>query len=339
MSNPEVDILVLGAGWTSQFLVKLFEEEKVTYALTTTTGKINKTCEGKYDESKIIQFAFQPDPDSKPDDYDEDFVEEQYSRLPRAKTVIVTFKLEGKGQSEKLIRMYNKSHTNCLSNFVQLGSTGIFKEARLHTRKDNIPEPSSRAVAEDEFMANGGSVLALAGLWGDERVPWNWISKVADTKEKLREKQALHLIHGWDVARACLCMHRNFFPGDRSIITDGKVYDWWLLVEWFCVRWPVVPIDRDAVKKYESWLAEIRQEKGFSKKQKQRSLSELGRVLNSDDFWKDHDTKPEIILTHLTRFGRDKALQSERGLLGHDLDRSKEERKENAQDAVFKDWL
>lgn len=304
MSRNEVDILVLGAGWTSQFFVKLFDREKIAYALTTTTGKINKNCEGKYDGSKIIQFAFQPDPDPRPDEYNETFVEEQYLRLPRAKTVVVTFKLEGKGQSEKLMRMYSRSHQHLLANFVQLGSTGIFKEARLHTRDDNTYEHTPRAIAEDEFIEKGGHVLALAGLWGDERVPWNWLAKVAPTKEKLLEKKALHLIHGWDVARACLCMHKDFYPGDRSIITDCRIYDWWTLFSWWAIRKPVLVSD-EVFQMHREWYKELcEQHENFGNPP--RTNEELGRVLSSDSFWESYQTLPEIVLAPYTREERGK---------------------------------
>lgn len=306
MNVPEVDVLVLGAGWTSQFLVKLFNEEKISYALTTTTGKINKTCEGKYDGSQILQFAFQPDPFPRPDDYDRDLVQEQYMGLPRAKTVIVTFKLEGQGQSEQLIRMYSKSHPHLLANFIQLGSTGVFKEARLHSREDNTYERTPRAIAEDEFIQNGGSVLALAGLWGADRVPWNWVKKVANTKEKLRAKQALHLIHGWDVAVACRCMHANFYPGDRSIITDGKVYDWWVLIGWWAEALSEDQGPDGSRLPYREWLTEIRREAGVSNS---RSKAQLGRVLTSDAFWNHHRESPRAFLTYVTKAARERSAR------------------------------
>ena len=34
----EVDVLILGAGWTSTFLIPLLEEEKLSYAATTRDG-------------------------------------------------------------------------------------------------------------------------------------------------------------------------------------------------------------------------------------------------------------------------------------------------------------
>ena len=43
------------------------------------------------------------------------------------------------------------------------------------------------------------------------------------------------MIHGIDVAHAILAIHCNFSkaPGQRWILTDGHVYDWWdLALAW-----------------------------------------------------------------------------------------------------------
>lgn len=40
---------------------------------------------------------------------------------------------------------------------------------------------------------------------------------------------SLHLIHGDDVARAVLAVHHAFdkAAGQRWLLTDGRIYDWW----------------------------------------------------------------------------------------------------------------
>ena len=53
-------------------------------------------------------------------------------------------------------------------------------------------------------------MLNLSGLWGGARQAKHWVDRVASTKEKLKEKNSLHMIHGTDVARAILAVHRNF---------------------------------------------------------------------------------------------------------------------------------
>jgi len=52
-------------------------------------------------------------------------------------------------------------------------------------------------------------VLNLSGLWGGERHPRHWIDRVAATKEQLKSKKSLHMIHGVDVARAIFAVHHH----------------------------------------------------------------------------------------------------------------------------------
>ena len=52
-------------------------------------------------------------------------------------------------------------------------------------------------------------MLNLSGLWGGARDPRHWIDRVAPTKEKLAGKLTLHMIHGKDVARGIMAVHRN----------------------------------------------------------------------------------------------------------------------------------
>ena len=105
-----MDILILGAGWTSTFLIPLLEKKEISYAATTTTGR-----DGTY------KFKFEQDKN------DEDNPE-QYAALPAAKTIVITFPLKGKDQSTRLVTSYAQNHDSEKNahNFIQLGSTGIF---------------------------------------------------------------------------------------------------------------------------------------------------------------------------------------------------------------------
>ena len=53
-------------------------------------------------------------------------------------------------------------------------------------------------------------MLNLSGLWGGARQPKHWLDRVAATKKQLKEKKSLHMIHGLDVVRAILAVHRDF---------------------------------------------------------------------------------------------------------------------------------
>lgn len=205
-SQPE--ILILGAGWTSTFLIPLLDKEKVSYAATTTTGR-----------DKTLKFTFE---------YDEKTGElsteskQQLHGLPTAKTVLVTFPLRGKGLSAALYKGYTSSRPSASSKsevqFIQLGSSGIFtpgeptvtRESCWVTRHSAYDATNTRAIAEDELLALGGCVLNLSGLWGDQRMVKHWIDRVAATKEQLASKTSLHMVHGKDVAGGILGVHRKF---------------------------------------------------------------------------------------------------------------------------------
>lgn len=140
-------------------------------------------------------------------------------------------------------------------------------------------------------------MLCLAGLWGGERHPRNWIARVAGTKEALRAKGSLHLVHGRDVARAVVAAHlalrtdparrreddadkagsgreeeeeKGGVGGKRWIVTDGRVYDWWEVVMVF------------GTERERGWIGELMRERGV--RGLPREGRELGRRLDGGAF-------------------------------------------------------
>jgi hypothetical protein len=197
----KVDMLILGAGWTSTFLIPLLKKDGITYAATTTTGR-----DGTY------KFKFEYNGNNE---IGNDDGLEQYKALPDAKTILVTFPLRGKYQSPYLSTSYTQTHNSETTQyqFIQLGSTGIFSIPNQElwvTRHSSYDKSNPRAIAEDELIGLGGCVLDLAGLWGGERQPKNWIDRVAASKEQLEGKTSLHMVHGEDVARGILAVHQKF---------------------------------------------------------------------------------------------------------------------------------
>lgn len=273
--DPEhVDLLILGAGWTSTFLVPLLQKSTVQHAATSTTGR-EGTIPFKYDPSS------------------ED--EAQFKRLPTAKTVLITFPLKGKGQSSQLTSLYEKTHSGSRANYIQLGSTGMWKGSTWQDENSPYDGTEPRAAAEDELMkVAGGAVLDLAGLYGGSRQPHNWVDRVVKTKADLKGKGALHLIHGEDVARAILALHRNFTPSKRWLVCDLHSYDWWDLVQNWAARYlleaekaPVEAQNEAQTTRQTqllSWVGELMEEEGVRALPRDTAL--LGRVLDGRAFWK-----------------------------------------------------
>lgn len=197
-----MDILILGAGWTSTFLIPLLEQQKISYAATTTTGR-DGTLKFKFSYGDTAELTEEEDL-------------KQYHTLPIAKTILITFPLKGKGSSTHLHDTYLKTHDLRSSKeqhlFIQLGSTGIFSiegQDLWVTRHSKYDIADSRAVAEDELLGLEGCVMDLSGLWGGDRNAIHWIDRVAGTKAQLAGKKSLHMVHGLDVARGIIGVHKK----------------------------------------------------------------------------------------------------------------------------------
>ena len=241
----ELDLLILGAGWSSTFLIPLLQERRLTFAATTRDGR-------DVAGASTIKWTFDPDEKQEEDATDTNGHNKhnQFSSLPLAKTILITFPLTGPNQSHTLVTGYRHAHANKLSSassyphFIQFGSTGIWQiEQRTLwvSRRSPYNTTNARAVAEDELLGLGGCVLNLAGLWGGERDPATWVDRVAKSREDVKSKKSLHMIHGMDVARAVLAIAalKEDEGGEdgweakgkaqRWMLTDGFVYDWWAL--------------------------------------------------------------------------------------------------------------
>ncbi|CAK5264473.1 unnamed protein product [Mycena citricolor] len=267
-----VDILILGAGWTSTFLVPLCQQSNISFACTTRSGSSPNT----------LKFEFQPTSDDP----------EPYALLPDATTVLITFPILVSGAAERLVRLYKSTRRNTTVQpaFILFGTTGIWdksppglKEGQCAFYDRNSPFTlTGRSTSEIELLAlaDPTTVINLAGLWGDKRIPRNWRARVGPTKEALKAKGGLHLIHGHDIARAVLSIHADFekAAGQRWILTDGRVYDWWELAS----AW-----DAESGR----WVRELMREEGIHVLP--RDSAKLGRVLDSRDFWEVFGITPE----------------------------------------------
>ncbi|KIW98870.1 uncharacterized protein Z519_00533 [Cladophialophora bantiana CBS 173.52] len=319
----KVTLLVLGAGWVWQFLEPLLNKRQdITYAATTTSGR-----EG------TIPFKF--DPESAD-------LEEAFKALPLAEYVLVTFPLKGKGPSRRLVGMYTETHqeyglanldssaaasegggrggdretttvTTKKTKWIQLGSTGIWTSADFVDSRSPIDPSNERGIAEDELISLLGCVLNLAGLYGAQRQPGNWIARVAKTKEQLSEKGALHLIHGLDVARAVVGVidadrketeengtggsgqsRTGRLFGRRWIVADCVSYDWWSVVWDFNgdsseeSRGSEDDVEEQTKleerTKYRRWVMELMRDKAV--KSLPRPMEALGRKLDAREFWR-----------------------------------------------------
>jgi hypothetical protein len=205
------NVLILGLGWQGVFLQELLVRENVTCSTTSTSGR-----------NGTIPFRFDPNASTSKD----------YALLPNAENIVITFPLPTEDSGAILMKFYKETHPEVNANFVLYGSTRAWKgntDGVWYDRNGPVI-PDTRFNTEKAFMGIGGCVLNLSGLWALDRHPKNWIERVAKSKDELEMKGSLHLIHGLDVARLTLAVTGNFTPGQRWIVTDLRVYDWWELV-------------------------------------------------------------------------------------------------------------
>lgn len=283
ITMQEHHLLILGAGWSSTFLIPLLRARRLSFAATTRDGR-------EVAGEKTIKWSFNPEGNSSTLAKDKN----QFSKLPFAKHVLITFPLKDRGQSKLLVEGYKHVYSGKEVRFIQLGSTGIWQclqPSLWTTRHSPYTKDNPRAIAEDELLSLDGCVLNLAGLWGGERQPKNFAGRVAKTKEDVKGKTSLHMIHGQDVARVVLAVCEKWEKvGERQrwMVTDGFVYDWWALFAGWARE---AKVDDNSVKDKDEepsslakWVFELMEERDV--RALPRSMESLGRCYDVRELWK-----------------------------------------------------
>jgi nucleoside-diphosphate-sugar epimerase len=276
MSSSSCVVLIVGLGWAGDHIRRLCLESGIAVSATTTTGR---------DGTIPFRFSW------------EDADVSSFALLPLASHIVITYPMRGSSEAAKFIDLYSQAHHldgNSLPHVILLGTTSLWGHSSpspsnpltvfdRHSPPDNPSDP--RLLAETEVLSRGGCVLSLAGLWDDVRHPRNWINRLASSKEVLGSKKSLHLIHGRDIARAILIMVTGGFRGGRWIVTDGMVYDVWEVVQKF---------DQTDGRMPSQWVMELLAERGIESLPRRRE--DLGRALDSDEFWKTIGLTPSTVL-------------------------------------------
>lgn len=145
--SAALPILILGLGWSGQFLAELLVSLHLNFAATTRDGRNN-----------TIAWSLPTDGHSI-----------NVTNLPFAQTVLVTFPVMQQECMTALMDAYQAQHKQT-SQWILLSSTRPLKgdPATRHTPLDRSKD-TGRMGAEDVIIQRGGSVLHLAGLWGDQR--------------------------------------------------------------------------------------------------------------------------------------------------------------------------
>ncbi|KAK7033660.1 hypothetical protein VNI00_012660 [Paramarasmius palmivorus] len=227
--------------------------------------------------------------------------------LPDAKTVLITFPIVNEGASETLAKMYTSTRKDkdLKTGFIQLGATSLWGESGRRRPNPTQPtphqwfdrhsplNPTDRGKAENELLALApeipATVLNLAGLWGGTRSMRNYVGRIAPSKEVLKNKGSLHMIHGDDVARAILAVHQDWekASGQRWLVTDLRIYDWWELASGWGLNSSSEEEERGPQP---GWVRELMREEGV--RALPRTPQQLGRALDSREFWEVFGLSP-----------------------------------------------
>jgi nucleoside-diphosphate-sugar epimerase len=187
---------------------------------------------------------------------------------------------------------------------------------------------NARAAAEAELLAlspdTPTTVLNLSGLWGGARLMKNYVGHVAPTKQALSERVStmyhkcscsyplhlmtipqgsLHMIHGEDVARAILAVHDDWKTanGQRWVLTDTRVYDWWDLASaWGSKQTKQGDTEKQATDvdgnhakgPQPKWVRELMGEHNV--RALPRAPEVLGRAIDSREFWDTFKLEPVV---------------------------------------------
>lgn len=104
---------------------------------------------------------------------------------------------------------------------------------------------------------------------------------------------SLHMIHGLDVSRAIIAIHTNFpkAVGQRWLLTDGRVYDWWDLASAWGERRPGDPdLESNVLNPQARWVRELMRENDIGALP--RNVELLSRALDSMEFWETFELSP-----------------------------------------------
>jgi hypothetical protein len=253
-------ILVLGLGWTGEYVAAECKNQQIDCAFTTTTGR-----------NGSIKFSFEPR------------VDLDYSMLPMAELILITFPFTTLDSPELFLNGYRAQH-GISPQILLLGSTRAFGSDQQLWADERGPIDSTdpRIQIENRLLMHGGSVFNLCGLYGGRRKVSNIVKLMAKSKEYLQTKKSVHFIHGADIARLVLRMHvlGLFAAGQRFIVTDLRVYDTWQLV-----------MDYDYEGDLTSMVVELMKESNV--RALPRPLETLKRALDSRSIWDHLQMRPK----------------------------------------------
>ncbi|CAE6523487.1 unnamed protein product [Rhizoctonia solani] len=273
MTTNGVDILILGAGWLSHFLLPILHEFTLTHAATSRAGLTPNTIQWTLGDGIGV--------------------------LPKASTIVVMFPVDNWEVLKALVDGYRKRNGDGL--WILVGSTRGWqvtdtKSDSVVTRHTPIPSNApARSLVEERFLKaypTRSVVLNLVGLHGRPpvsgdiphsaaRLVPNFLKRIGSTKDALKQKSSVHFVHGSDAALAIVLVHqRARSMVGRWIVSDCLVRDWW-----------AIALELGGPQE-KQWVLEIMREERVEVLPRQKGL---GRVVDGSDFWVATESAPRYV--------------------------------------------
>jgi nucleoside-diphosphate-sugar epimerase len=223
MSDPR-PIVILGTGYTGRWIYKLAREQSLPILASSRRPEHHL---GDVAQSSRIQFDLD-DPTT-------------WSVLPLEADLIWTFP----AAPLERVRAFARLSCNPSRRLVVLGSTSAYDRGGEPTT--DLPPWIDEAspvnldlprVQGEEYLRtqHGGMILRVAGIYGPNRNPVEWIrqGRVGPTNK------FVNLVHVEDLARLCLLVLRMGRAGDIYNISDGHPRRWADICAEVSTQWGIV---------------------------------------------------------------------------------------------------
>ncbi|ORY60402.1 hypothetical protein BCR35DRAFT_347006 [Leucosporidium creatinivorum] len=313
-TDSSCDLLILGAGWTFSFLFSHLaaEHPSLSYIATTRDGR-NGTLKWAWDAEQEGNQQYEALPRAKT----------VLITFPIKGAGGSRRMVEGYQEVHGDVRWIQLGSTGIFDGGPTLAAKAA--EAIEQQEKDSVKPKlkwmdrhssysldNPRAIAEDELLSlrKDSFVLNLCGLWvGRSTRSGQLDPRIAPSKAALGAKGSVHFIHGLDVARAIIAVHLSPSPsstvvsspppvtlemgrgkhllGQRFLLTDLRVYDWWDLASAWAASDP-----SSVAAEAGQWVLELMEEHGV--RALPRSPEEIGRAMDSREFWRTFGLLPAV---------------------------------------------
>ncbi|MFN8671998.1 MAG: hypothetical protein U0457_07945 [Candidatus Sericytochromatia bacterium] len=198
-----MNLLLLGYGFTSFYLKK--ELDKLNYNIIVSTRSKNNN---KYltDKDNFIIF---------------DLLDlSTYKNIPNNTNIILTFSAEPFDNIKILLEILKEKNSKIL---LVLGTTSSYinKEGIIYEESE-LNLLSERVKSEILLKKNGANILRLAGIWGEERNPFNWLQKGLIKNSN----KTINLIHIKDIVNVIVFLIKSNISSEVFNLSDGQEYFW-----------------------------------------------------------------------------------------------------------------